>query len=148
MKRRKEIPLMITARHFEITEPLRKYIEKKVRKLMKYLNHIMGIHIILIEKKYLRIAEITIQADGTTFYGSHKSDDMPTSINKVIKKMEIQLRKYKEKLISHPHAESKQSIMMEIMTSESSSENQFLEGYFPIPGISPESESPENHFKD
>lgn len=141
MKGEKEIPLMITARHFEITEPLCKYIQKKVRKLMKYLNHIMGIHIILIEKKYLRIAEITIQADGYILHGSHKSDDMPTSINKVIEKMEIQLRKYKEKLISRPRADSKQSIIMKIMTSESSSENQSMEGYVPIPGISQKSES-------
>lgn len=118
MEERNEFPLTITGRHFEISEPLRKYVEKKVCKLGKYLNNIIEAHVILTEEKYLHIAEITIKAEGSIFHGAYKSNDMSISIGKAIEKIGIQLRKHKEKLVSHSHTESMANNIMKIVSQK------------------------------
>ncbi len=87
-----------TARHFELTDDLRDFAEKGIQKLGRYFNHIIDTHLILETEKSRMTAELKIKVYGTVLTSKHKSFDMYDSVEKVIGKMEVQLKRYKGKL--------------------------------------------------
>jgi putative sigma-54 modulation protein len=87
-----------TARHFELTDDLRDFAEKGIQKLGRYFNHIIDTHLILETEKSRMTAELKLKVYGTVLTSKHKSFDMYDSVEKVIGKMEVQLKRYKGKL--------------------------------------------------
>jgi putative sigma-54 modulation protein len=87
-----------TARHFELTDDLRDFAEKGIQKLGRYFNHIIDTHLILETEKSRMTAELKLKVYGTVLTSKHKSFDMYDSVEKVIGKMEGQLKRYKGKL--------------------------------------------------
>jgi putative sigma-54 modulation protein len=95
--------LNITARHFKLTESLKNYIENEVKRLKKYYDGIIDIHVILNWEKSDRIVEINISVYGTILTARERSDDMKKAVNKTVDKLERQLMKYKERLRGFEH---------------------------------------------
>lgn len=91
----------ITGKNVEITPAIRQYAMEKLSKMHKYLESITDAHVILSLEKYLHIAEITLFANGITIRGEERSEDMYSSLDLVIDKIERQVRRYKEKIIAH-----------------------------------------------
>jgi putative sigma-54 modulation protein len=87
-----------TARHFDLTDDLRDFAEKHVQRLARYFDHIIDSHLILETEKSRKTAELKLQVYGTVLTSKHKSFDMYDSVEKVIDKMEGQLKRYKGKL--------------------------------------------------
>ena len=88
-----------TARHFDLTDDLKSFAEKQIGKLERYFNHIIDSHLILDMEKSRMTAELKLKVYGTVLTSKHRSFDMYDSVEKVIDKMEGQLRRYKGKLI-------------------------------------------------
>lgn len=91
----------VTARHFELTEALQGYAQREYKKLERYFNHIFDGHMILSIEKYRQIAELQVKVYGTTLTATAASDEMYTSIDQVVEKMERQIKRYKGKLTNH-----------------------------------------------
>lgn len=91
--------IIITGRHLEVTNALREYVTTKIEKLEKYLS-IVEVHVILSVEKYRHLAEVTIQAKRTTLHGQEETGDMYQAIDVVIDKIEKQIKKRKEKIVS------------------------------------------------
>lgn len=87
-----------TARHFDLTDDLRDFAEKHVQRLARYFDHIIDSHLILETEKSRKTAELKLKVYGTVLTSKHKSFDMYDSVEKVIGKMEGQLKRYKGKL--------------------------------------------------
>ncbi len=87
-----------TARHFDLTEELKSFVEKEIGKLEKYFNNIIDTHLILDAEKSRMTAELKVKVHGTILTSKVRSFDMYESVEKVIGKMEQQLKKYKERL--------------------------------------------------
>ena len=87
-----------TARHFDLTEELKSFVEKEIGKLEKYFNNIIDTHLILDAEKSRMTAELKVKVQGTVLTSKVRSFDMYESVEKVIGKMEQQLKKYKERL--------------------------------------------------
>jgi len=87
-----------TARHFDLTEDLKKFSQREIQKLERYFNHIIDCHLVLDSEKNRITAELTAKVYGTVLSSKHRSYDIYSSIEKVIGKMETQLKKYKSKL--------------------------------------------------
>jgi putative sigma-54 modulation protein len=85
--------MTITGRNMEVTPALKEFAEEKIQKISKYLHKINNIHVILTVEKYRHIAEVILTAHGNTLTGVEETDDMYSSIDKVMDKMEIQARK-------------------------------------------------------
>lgn len=90
-----------TFRNMEATEALRSHAEDKLTKLKKYMVKPGNVHVIFKVEKHNHIAEITLLVNGTPYIGIQSSNDMYTSIDGAIKKLEKQLRNYKERLKGH-----------------------------------------------
>lgn len=91
----------ITGRHTEITDALREYAEGKIRKMERYGSKAKEANIILSVEKYRHIAEISLNLNGFIITAKEETEEMYSSIDKAIDKIERQVRKYKERLTDH-----------------------------------------------
>jgi putative sigma-54 modulation protein len=89
--------ITVTGRHSEITDPLRQHIEEKMTKLGRYLDGISDVHVVLTVEKHRRLAEITLQANGTPIRGLEEKHDMYLAVDTVIEKIERQVKRQKDK---------------------------------------------------
>jgi putative sigma-54 modulation protein len=85
--------IITTARHFELTPGLKEHTQKRLEKLERFLGGVEDVYVILTTEKHRRIAEISLRARGTEIVGRDESDDMVTSIDRVVDRIERQLKR-------------------------------------------------------
>lgn len=108
----------ITGRHLDISEKLKQYVEKKLKKLEKYFHRLIDIHVTLYIEKHNHIIEATINGDGTRFHGKEKAKDMYSSVDRLVKSMEKQIVKYKEKHYEHKAVSHRDVGIFETLSEE------------------------------
>lgn len=88
--------ILITARHFTISEETRTYIDNEAKKLLKIFDRVTSANIILEKiKDYEYETEIIVQAPLKTLTIHEKDNDLIKSVDIAVEKMIRQLRKYK-----------------------------------------------------
>ncbi len=92
----------ITGKNIQLTEAMKDYVDKKIKRLKKYLDEPIGIQVILNVEKFRQIAEVNISSKSGSFYGSEESHDIYASIDMVMDKLEEQVRRRKEKIQQRP----------------------------------------------
>ncbi len=92
----------ITGRNIQLTEAMKNYVDKKIKRLEKYLDEPINIQVILNVEKFRQIAEVNISSKSGSFYGSEESHDIYASIDMVMDKLEEQVRRRKEKIQQRP----------------------------------------------
>jgi putative sigma-54 modulation protein len=112
-----------TARHFDLTDDLKNFAEKQIGKLGRYFNHIIDSHLILDMEKSRMTAELKVKVYGTVLTSKHRSFDMYDSVERVIDKMEGQLKRYKGKL-TDKKAKKAQTASPQKRRAETSSESE------------------------
>ncbi len=90
-------------KHIEVTDAMRNYIEKRLSKIERHFDHILEVIVTLSIEKNRQIVEATLQARRALIRAEEETDDMYTSIDKVVDKLERQIQKYKEKYFQKPH---------------------------------------------
>ncbi len=98
--------LIIKGKHMDVADSIEKYIRKKMQKLDKYFDQILDAIATVSTEKNRNIFEVTLQARKAIIRAEEESDNMYTSIDRVIEKLERQILKYKEKLYSKSSGES------------------------------------------
>jgi putative sigma-54 modulation protein len=93
--------LFLTARNLEITPALRSYAEEKLTRLTKYLEQIVTVHVTLSVNKHRQTAEVTLRVRDLTIRAEEESDDLYSSIDLVVEKLERQILRYKERIMTH-----------------------------------------------
>jgi putative sigma-54 modulation protein len=99
--------LTTTARHFEATPELIAFAENKIRKLKRFWDQILTVEAIMSVEKFRHIAEINVHVNGHDFAAKEESDDMYGSIEKAVKNLERQMKKFKGKLVINAHGHRK-----------------------------------------
>jgi putative sigma-54 modulation protein len=96
----------VTFRHMEATEPIKEYAQEKLERIKKYFPDPITAHIVLAtERGYQHVADVNITLhNGLTLQGKEITEDMYSSIDLVMAKIERQIRKYKDKIRSHKPA--------------------------------------------
>lgn len=95
--------LQITGTNIDVTDAIKNYIRKKLKKVTKYLRNIIEIHVTVKQERYQQICEITILADNITVRGEGDTADLYASVDLAVERIEKQLRRYRGKLISRRH---------------------------------------------
>jgi len=85
----------------ESSDALKEYTKKIVDKIAIYFNRVVSVTVRFKKERSDHIVEITINGDGGVFVAEGKSNDMYASLDLVEKKLEKQVRKHREKFISH-----------------------------------------------
>jgi putative sigma-54 modulation protein len=84
--------ISITFRHMDASEAIKEYARDKVSKLQKFLRQPMSAKVTLSLDKLSHVAETQISSGGAHLEAKEVSDDMYASIDKVIDKLERQIR--------------------------------------------------------
>ncbi len=100
--------ILITARHFTISEETRNYVEKEIQRVLKVFDRVVSVRIILERiKDYEYLTQIVLKAPLKTLTLRETEEELTKSIDLAVDKMIRQLQKYKgqfqskhEKIIS------------------------------------------------
>lgn len=113
--------ITVTGRHLNISDSLRDYAEKKIKKLDRHFNQLIDAHVILTVEKLDHISEVVLNGDGVQFHGKEKAADLFSAIDLLFEKMEKQVRRYKEKHQMHKGPEKGEEASID-MTSNGGKE--------------------------
>ncbi|HZS35198.1 MAG TPA: ribosome-associated translation inhibitor RaiA [Polyangia bacterium] len=100
--------LSVTFRHMDATEALKEYAREKVDRIRKYFPDPIKAHVVLAcDRGYNHVADVMITLhNGIVIKGEETTEDMYSSIDLVMAKIERQVRRYKEKIRHHKGLES------------------------------------------
>lgn len=90
--------ITVRGKNIEVTPALRDYVEKKVGRITKYFSDVKDVHAVLFVKKSEQIIELTVSVNSIILRAQESTNDMYTSIDLVVDKIERQLTKHKTKL--------------------------------------------------
>jgi len=95
--------ILITARHFTISEETRRYAHNETQRLEKVFDRIVAVHVILEKiKDYIYETELVVQAPLKVLTIHEKDEELTKSIDLAVDKMIRRVKKYKEQLRAHP----------------------------------------------
>lgn len=90
--------ITVTGRKIEMTDALRNRVEEKIKGIQKFLDGVKEVHIVLSVEKYRHFAEVILNANGYVIHCKEETEDMYSSIDRVIEKLLKQLKKHKDKI--------------------------------------------------
>ena len=90
--------ITVRGKNIEITPALKDYVEKRIDRVAKYFEQPGEVTAFLTVEKGRHIVEVTVSVGGILLRGEESTQDMYTSIDLVIDKLERQIGKYKTKL--------------------------------------------------
>lgn len=98
--------LAVTFRHMDATDAIKTYAQDKVERITKYFPDPIKAHVVLsCERGYSHVADVTITLhNGIVLKGQETTEDMYSSIDLVMAKIERQVRRYKDRIRRHRQA--------------------------------------------
>lgn len=109
--------ITVTGRHLNVSDSLRDYAEKKIKKLERYFNQLIDAHVILTVEKLDHISEVVMNGDGVQFHGREKAADLYSAIDLLFEKMEKQIRRFKEKHQMHKGPDKAETVSFDVTSS-------------------------------
>jgi putative sigma-54 modulation protein len=92
----------VSFRHMEPSPALKDYASEKLDHVInKYIRSTVDAKAVLSVEKFWHIAKFTLQVRGLNIKSEEKSEDMYSSIDLALDKLERQLRRYKDKIRHH-----------------------------------------------
>ncbi|HET9987127.1 MAG TPA: ribosome-associated translation inhibitor RaiA [Kofleriaceae bacterium] len=89
----------VTFRHMEPTDALKSYARERMERVKKYLPDPIACHVVLSTERHNHRIDVSFQLhNGLSIAGHETTENMYSSIDLVIAKIERQVRKYKGKL--------------------------------------------------
>jgi putative sigma-54 modulation protein len=86
-----------TGRHTVVTAKLRKQAEDALAAITRVTNRCTNAHVILIEDKYRKIAEVTLQCRGDVHVATAQAVSMEAALHDALAKVEQQAIRNKER---------------------------------------------------
>ena len=99
--------ILVNGRHLEVTPALKSYAEEKIKKFEKYSSDITEATVTLSVEKYRHKAEVLLKANGMLIQAECVTGEIYSAIDEVSEKLDRQIKKYKEKLVSHRKGSSR-----------------------------------------
>lgn len=90
--------IQITGRHVEVSSRDRKYIEKRITRIAKHIDHVDDVSVVISAEKHSHVAEINFRA--RTIHAFAKSSDagIRAAVDKSIDKVELQVTRAKDRM--------------------------------------------------
>ena len=89
--------ISVTFKNTEGEDWQKEYIDKKLKKVERYVDNPVETHVILSVEKFRNAAEINLMSDGLNVNAKEEAKDMYLAIDNAVEKIESQLKKHKEK---------------------------------------------------
>ncbi len=88
----------VTFKNIDPSDNLKAYVGEKLDRFDKYLDNPAEASVVLSVEKFRHIAEINIIGDRLKIKGKEETSDMYSAIDMVLDKIEVQIKKNKEKI--------------------------------------------------
>jgi len=98
-----QVPITITGRHVEISDPIKDLLTEKLGHACKLLDKITSTHVTFSIEKNRHIVEVVIHSHGATLHAKEETHDMYSAIDQAVDKIETQAKRLKEKLKGRKH---------------------------------------------
>jgi putative sigma-54 modulation protein len=92
--------ISVTFRQIEPSEALKNYVTDRLNKFKRYLDGPVEAHVVLGLEKFRHLADVTIDSNGRIMKGREENSDMYAAIDLVMDKIDMQLKKFRDKLRS------------------------------------------------
>lgn len=93
--------ITIKGKGIDVTEALKSHADQRVKKMERYSDGVISASVTLTTERNWHIAEVTLFGNGFDMRGEERTKDMYNSIDRVVEKLERQLKKQREKEYSH-----------------------------------------------
>ena len=93
--------IAISGHQMDVTQPLKKYVTEKMGRIERHFDNVTNTTVVLHVEKTRHLAEATINAKGATLHANAEAEDMYTAIDTLMRKLDSQIRKHKEKSSDH-----------------------------------------------
>ena len=115
--------LSTTFRHMEASQAVREYAEDKLDKIRKYFSRqLLGAHAVFsVERNHNHTCEFSLTLpSGLAVQARETTEDMYSSIDLAVARIERQVRKWKDKIRDHkPHGDADYSVRERVLPAES-----------------------------
>ena len=136
----------VSFRQMESSSALREYAENKLeRTCNKYVQGKIDATVVMSVQKHWHIVDFTLYIKGFTVKAKERSEDMYSSIDLALEKIDKQLRRHKDRLKDHQAGRDGQSrkfrmgVVAALNASAAQEDSEFEEDYelYPAPADSP-----------
>ena len=110
----------ITGRKVKITPDIRQYIEKNMKKLDHYTDHIYDFRLIIKHERHIYFAEVNINVKKKMIHIFAKTPDIYSVIDTLFDKIEIKMGRHRDRLTNRRVFPLKESIAQEVESQETS----------------------------
>jgi putative sigma-54 modulation protein len=90
----------IIGRKIKISPEIRERIEKNMKKLDHFTDHIYDFKLILEKERHTFLAEVNINVKKKIIHIITKSEDLLSAVDTLFDKIEVKIRRYRDKLIN------------------------------------------------
>lgn len=90
----------ISGHHLDVTPALRSYVTNKLDRLQRHFDNITATEVKLSIEKTRQKAEASVHVSGADLFAQSEAEDMYAAIDTLTDKLDRQLIKHKEKLVS------------------------------------------------
>ncbi|SLM27429.1 SmpA (fragment) [Desulfamplus magnetovallimortis] len=91
----------VTFKKIDPSDALKSYVQKKLDRFDKMLETPAEANVVLSVEKIRHIAEITLNCDKVSIHAREESENMYASIDTLMDKVRVQIKKNKEKMKRH-----------------------------------------------
>ncbi|HSF57074.1 MAG TPA: ribosome-associated translation inhibitor RaiA [Candidatus Binatia bacterium] len=93
-----DVKVLVTFRHTQPTDALKRYAEEKIHRIGKYVSRPLVAHVVLaVDSKERQTAEVELHMHGIIIHSRGQTADLYSAIDSVIDKLQRQVKKQKEK---------------------------------------------------
>ncbi len=100
--------ISISFRHVTPDETLKRYVEDKLTRLQKYVETPLDVHVVLsVERTYRQRIDVMFTLNGVVINAHEVMDDMYAAVDRIIDKLEVRLKRFREKVKRYREAKPK-----------------------------------------
>ncbi len=96
------------ARNFEQNDAIRAYTEKKLAKILKFVEEPVEVRVTMEQEKHRHIAEVALAHRHGHIQATEETDDMVDAINLAVEKVEKQARRSRKKFMDQRRKRDRQ----------------------------------------
>ena len=93
--------ITVSGRHMEMTDAIRDHVHSCLDKVKQHFDKVIDVDVVLSIEKRRQLAEINLHANGLRINAKESSDDLYTSIDAAIGKVDRQVTKHKDRIRRH-----------------------------------------------
>jgi len=93
----------ISGRHFDLTDALKQHVDRKLQTIDRFYDGIKDINVILEVTSGTNHVHIQLRGNHIKLDSKSKSHDIYSAFDSAFDSLEHQIRKFKDKMHTHPH---------------------------------------------